>query len=321
MTHLPFPCARPATIAAAFAGLMCMAPPACGQPLFGRMDSMEWMAADSSLIARGTIEALSMEKERDRGLWHSVTFRVAETLKGEHRPAIQFMMQSNDVPSEIELIDRWQSRKPELLVFLHESKCLVARDNPRYARCDFAPRTGRRDGSVLVLDSNGTSVFTLAHDALSQPEEIIRATKAAVAVRQERTKLCSHSFMLPHDLVRETPWAQTGGGVKLSVPIDARLEAQARQWIKSQDGPQRVKGAQALIYFRSEANAAALKALLDDGYSSQRVEHHQDRVERELVYGVREAAVTVLEAWCYERPQVIIREPLPPTPTDPSEPP
>ena len=245
-----------------------------------------------------------------------MTLRAVETLKGEHRPAIQFMMQSNDVPSEIELIERWQSRRPELLVFLHESKYLVALDSPRYARHEFAPRTGRRDGSVLVLDSeDGSSVFTLAQHALSQPEEIIRATKAAVAVRHEGTKLCSNSFMLPHDLVRETPWAQTGGGVKLSVPIDARLEARARQWITSEDGPQRVKGAEALIYFRSDANAAALKALLDDGYSSQRVEHHQDRVERELVYGVREAAVTVLEAWGYEPPQVVTREPLPPTPT------
>ena len=315
MTHLTFPCARPAAIAVAFASLICMAPPACGQPLFGRLASVEWMAADSSLIVRGTIEALSTEKERDRGLWHTVTFRVAETLKGEHRPTIQFMMQSNDVPSEWEAIKQWKSRRPELLVFLHESKCLVARDSPRYARCEVAPRTGRRDGSVLVVDSeNATSVFTLAQDALSQPEEIIRATKAAVAVRQERASLCSHSLMLPHDLVRETPWAQTGGGVKLSVPIDARLEAQARQWIKSTAGPRRVTGAEALIYFRSDANAAALKSLLNDPYTRE-VERHQDRVvKRERVYQVRAAALAVLEAWGFEVPDVVIREPLPRAP-------
>jgi hypothetical protein len=295
---------------------MCVATPAYGQPLFGHVDSIEWMAADLLLIVRGTVEALNTEKDRDGGLWHTVNFRIVETLKGERQPTVQFVMHSNDGRREVALLKEWQPRGPELLVFLHESKCLVARDRRRYARCEFAPRTGRRDGSVLVLDSeDGASVFTLAQDVLSKPQEIIRATKAAVAVRQEQARLCNHSFMLPADLVRETSWAKTGGGVKLSVPIDARLEAQARQWIKSKDGPLRVKGAEAFIYFRSDANAATLKTLLDDAYSSE-VERYQDRVvKRERVYQVREAAFTVLEAWGVEVPDVVIRESLPQTST------
>lgn len=315
MTQLPLLSARSGAIAAAFAILMCIAMPAYGQPLFGRLDSIEWMAADSAAIVRGTIEALSTEKELDGGLWHTVRFRVQETLKGEHQPSVQFVMRSNDISSEVELIDGWKEREEPLLIFLHESKCLVAHGNRKYARYDFAPRTGYRDRSLIVLKSeNENPVLTMAQQVLSQ-EDIVEATKAAITFPGDGAKLCSHSFLLPHDLVRDTHWVKTGGGVNLSVPIDSRLEAQARRWIKSKDGSLRVKGAEAFIYFRSEANAAALQTLLDDAFSIE-VERHQDRVvRRERVYRVREAAVAALDAWGYERPQVITREPLPPTPT------
>lgn len=315
MTQLLLLSARSGAIAAAFATLMCIATPAYGQPLFGRLDSIEWMAADSSLIVRGTIEVLSTEKEPEGGLWHTMRFRVQETLKGEHQPSVQFVMQSNDVRSEVELIDGWKARNEPLLIFLHESKCLVAHGNRMYARYDFAPRTGFRDRSLIVLKSeNENPVLTMAQQVLSQ-EDIVEATKAAITFPGDGAKLCSHSFLLPHDLVRDTRWVKTGGGVNLSVPIDSRLEAQARRWIKSKDGSLRVKGAEAFIYFRSEANAAALKTLLDDAYSIE-VERHQDHVvNRERVYRVREAAFTVLEAWGFEVPDVVLREPLPQTST------
>jgi hypothetical protein len=315
MTHFPLISARPVAIAAASAILMCMAAPAYGQPLFGRLDSIEWMAADSSLIVRGTIETLSTEKDPDGSLWHTVRFRVQETLKGDRQPSVQFLMRSNDIPREVELIDEWKSREEPLLVFLSKSKCLVARGNRRHARYDFAPRTGFRDQSLVALKSeNENPVLTMAQQALSR-EDIVEATKAAIAFPGDGATLCSHSFLLPADLVRDTYWVQTGGGVKLSVPIDSRLEAQARRWIKSTDGSLRVTGTEALIYFRSEANAATLKTLLDDPYRKE-VKRFQDRgVKRERVYQVREAAFTVLEAWGVEVPDVVIRESLPQTST------
>ena len=49
------------------------------------------------------------------------------------------------------------------------------------------------------------------------------------------------------------------------VPIDERLERQARRWIDSDHAEWRVQGAAALRYFRSDRTIAALKALADEG--------------------------------------------------------
>ena len=46
--------------------------------------------------------------------------------------------------------------------------------------------------------------------------------------------------------------------------VDRELEANARKWLKSTSKDRRWIGARALIYFRSEENAAILRTLLDD---------------------------------------------------------
>jgi hypothetical protein len=46
--------------------------------------------------------------------------------------------------------------------------------------------------------------------------------------------------------------------------LGARLEARARQWVRSEDKDVRREGASALVFFPSDANAAILMGLLDD---------------------------------------------------------
>jgi hypothetical protein len=53
---------------------------ASGQPIVEDIDSVEWMAADSSLIVRGTVIAEQINEEPEGFVWHTIAFRVDETL-------------------------------------------------------------------------------------------------------------------------------------------------------------------------------------------------------------------------------------------------
>ena len=316
-----FPTARPAAIIAAIAAVTFFAAPARGQPIFGETDSIEWMVEDSALIVRGTIDELSTEQDADGGgPWHVVTLHLQETLKGEHRPTVQFVMRTTDRPRETDLIEGWKARKEPLLVFLRKSKFLAVHGvrtsvkSRKYARYDLAPRTGNRARSFIALESeNVEPVLTMALRRLSKPEEIIAAAKAAIAFPDDGPQWRGHPLPLPHDLVRGT-WLDDNAGVDMTVPIDARLETQAREWIKSPVGRLRNTGAAALLYFRSEENVEALKGLFNDPYTLQNTEHDGVRVvKRERVYWVRETACGILEAWGHKVEGVVTREILPST--------
>ena len=50
-----------------------------------------WMAADASLVVRGTVNLIKTTTElEDNGNWLQVSIRVDETLKGEHQAVWQF---------------------------------------------------------------------------------------------------------------------------------------------------------------------------------------------------------------------------------------
>jgi hypothetical protein len=95
------------------------------------------------------------------------------------------------------------------------------------------------------------------------------------------------------------------------VPADARLEAKALRWIRSDDKDVRREGASAMELFPSDANAAILKGLLDDPASWDVLMHEGARDREERVYSVREEATSILEAWGYEVPPRVLREPVP----------
>jgi hypothetical protein len=278
-----------------------LAMPARGQPQVEEVDSLEWMAADSALVVRGTIVAMETETTRsEHTLWRTVTFRVDRTLKGEHRPTLRFVVWTNTVNKEI---DRWKEQGRPLLAFLEESRCLVASSrDPEYARFPFAPRSGEHLRSFVELDPRGDHpAYTMDLRVLTWPEEILRATEAAIAVPPAPGKRCGIWLDLPG----------TGGFVRVTVPTDSRLEERARGWVRSEDQDFRLQGATALMSFRSDENATILRGLLDDPGSWDRAIQEGGRFTHTLrVRRVREEAYDVLRAWGYEVPRPVLREKL-----------
>jgi hypothetical protein len=276
------------------------ATPVLGQPIVESVDSIEWMAADSAVVVRGTIVAHKVEEDPPGMVWHTVTFHVDETLKGPHRPTLQFVVAANTIEKDVA---RWKQLGRPVLAFLDESRFVVARYRYRkFARFPLAPRNGWSKGSFLELDPNSKfRACTLDLKTLTRPEEMVRATKDAIATTPASGKLCDYWFDLPGE----------GGLTRLTVPLDARLEKRARQWIRSDDKDVRREGASALALFPSDENAVMLRRLLDDPASWIFVSQEGARLRKERVYSVREAAASVLKAWGYEVPPRILREPMP----------
>jgi hypothetical protein len=97
----------------------------------------------------------------------------------------------------------------------------------------------------------------------------------------------------------------------LTVPVDSRLEAQARKWDRSADKDIRVLGASALVDFRSNEHADLLEGLLHDPGNW---EHHlvsRGAGRRERVFEVRAPAYAVLDAWGYYVSRLVTSTPLP----------
>jgi hypothetical protein len=270
-----------------------------GQPIIENIDSVEWMAADSTLIVRGTVIAEHKSEQPEGFVWHTVAFRVDETLKGEHRSALRFIVQTNTIDKEI---GRWRDERRPLLAFLDDSPRVVARWHSRkWARYRFAPRTGYRKGSLLELGREGApSAYALDLRALARSEPILEATRNAIHGPSSTATLFSHSFMIPGD-----------GLKRLTVPVDSRLEAQARRWVASNDKDTRVLGVSALVYFRSDENAEILRGLLNDPATWEQHLVSGAVERRERVFAVREEAYSVLDAWGYHVSHPVTRIPLP----------
>src|SRR4051794_26491717 len=122
--------------------------PACGQPIVENVDSIEWMTADSAVVGRGTIVAHKTEEEPHGLVWHTVTFRVDETLKGPRRPTLQFVVASNTVEKDLA---RWKQADRQVLAFLDDRRIVVSRRYyRRFARFPLAPRNGWPNGSFIA---------------------------------------------------------------------------------------------------------------------------------------------------------------------------
>jgi hypothetical protein len=272
---------------------------ATGQPVLQDVDSLEWMVADSSLIVSGTVIGEQINEEPEGYVWHTVAFRVDETLKGQHRPTLQFIVQTSTIDKEI---GRWRDEHRRLLAFLDDSPRVVARWHSRkWARYPFAPRTGYLRGSFIELGrQDGPACYTLDLRALAGSEPILEATRHAIRGTASTARLCSHWFMVPGDSLK-----------RLTVPVDSRLEAQARRWVGSADKDLRVLGASALVYFRSDENAELLKGLLNDASTWEHQLVSRGEKRRERVYEVRAEAWSVLDAWGYPASHPVTRIPLP----------
>jgi hypothetical protein len=278
-----------------------------GQPIGTHYDSVEWMSADCTLVLRGTIVGVRTERDEPYCDWKTIAFRVEETLLGEPRKSVEFMVDA----SGPDYVTRWHEKGCPLIVLLDDSRRLAARfagssglSGRRFLRFAFAPRNGHASGSFLDLSPDSkTPAYTLALRRLERPEQIVQATKAALAAPRDRAQPFGCSIRLPGE----------GMGIDtMTVPVDPRLEKAARQWAQSKDQEFRVEGAKALLYFQSGGNIDRLRALLEDPASVLQSRDEGGRVvEESRVYPVRAAAYEVLTAWGIDVPRPTISEPLP----------
>src|SRR5262249_40604376 len=151
-----------------------------GQPVLESVDSIEWMAADASVVVRGTIVAHKSEEEPQGLVWHTVSFRVDETLKGPHRPTLQFTVAANTIEKDL---PRWKETGRPVLAFMDASRFVICRWHyRRFARYPLSPRNGWSKGSFVELDPAARpGVYSLDLKPIRRPEEILRITREAIA--------------------------------------------------------------------------------------------------------------------------------------------
>src|SRR4051812_24234461 len=135
-------------------GLLMIALAWLGRPAAAEInaaDSIEWATADSDLVVRGVVTGVTERKGPGSVVWSDATVRVDEVLKGAPRATVVVTFRDltgGGAPT-------WRRPKAELLLFLVDTKRLVAGD-PDYAGTPFTQSFGLRDtsgsfGSVLDL--------------------------------------------------------------------------------------------------------------------------------------------------------------------------
>ena len=93
---------------------------------------------------------------------------------------------------------------------------------------------------------------------------------------------------------------------KIYLPVDSQLETNARRWTTSENKDLRWLAARAMVYFKSDTNAAILKPLLDDTASWERREMFamlEGTPLQEPRMVVRWEAWHVIHGWGYDVPK------------------
>ena len=283
------------------------------------IDSLEWMASDSDVIVRGTIDDLVMVQKGDyksRKSYevtldvHLVKLRVDETIKGEVADTISLTIYDGG------RLSKWKKKKTPLVLFLKdwamqvEPKRLVnvAHDYRVPPVVRYAGR-GTDTKAIIALDTDHPKVFSASNGWLDDPRKMLAIVRSYLAQepsgRQSRSLEHSRlvSFKPPADFfLRDTPW-ENNRYVRMKFPIDAYLEKQARRWLTSDRKEQRWLGAYCLVYFKSDENTQVLRKLLNDPGKWPKPVKDEIYTRQEVTYLVRREAWTVLNAWGCDDPK------------------
>ena len=266
-------------------------------------DSVEWMVADSDLVVRARVVAVTSRRGPGQVRYERATLQVSETFKGPASTGFEIV--TRDLGAA-ERPSRWRATNADLILFLVDSKRRAA-DDPELAKAAFALRRGSHDGAFIRLDSPGRVAFPMNQKALTARADIVSAVRAAGRFRGA-SKASPFRFDLPgNSPAFRRLWA--GSAVWLMLPIDSRLEAMGRSLIRSKQLGDRAEGARALAHFKKPSNAVLLERLLADPGS-----HIETRAggQRTRVFPVREIALDALRRWGRARNRApTVRVPLP----------
>src|SRR5262245_20001237 len=274
------------------------------QPIGITVDTLDWMAADSQVVVRAVVVDSVHEEDDTQRHWDTVVIKVRETLKGPHKPFHTFVIR-NWYSSDPKELARWKKAEQEVLIFLVKSW----RFGEKASLYELTPCRNSLQGVIELAPDAKTATggeriaYTLDMKNLTDPKAILKYTRSAIIAAEKIRDLRAHAFQS----------VESPGWVTRVVPVDERLERQARQWVTSDDPKWREQGAKALRYFKSDESVAALKKLLaDPGYTTTDTGPDGQSTERHRLYYVRQAAFVSLKELGIEVPEPVLREPLPP---------
>lgn len=280
-----------------FVGLIGMTTPLAAAIVL--VESLEWVSADADLVVRGTIT--EFDRVNDKGtIWAKATVKVAAGYKGKVKEG-----------DEIKFVASHKSRfASDALAALGKNKteaifCLVKSERYKDKGADYkdAPwalrlSQGDLDQSAIDLSGeSGTLVVTADARLLTRKDDIVKAAEAAASPEAAKPKQGRLDAPASSDVVRKY---STGDGVWLIVPLNDRLQAIARDWLKSKEIDFRVEGANALKHFKSDDNIQLLKRLLEDPGSRSS--------GKAKTYPVRQAAFAVLKEWGVQVKPPVVEE-------------
>lgn len=275
---------------------ICLVAPSWARAATALVESLEWAVVSSDLVIRGTITEVERVRDKQEVIWSTVTVKVADTLKGEKAEQVKFVAGHKSRFASDQLTEL-RENKAEALFCLVKSERYKSKGTD-YAGAPWALRLpeGEQDCNVLDL-SDKSSAYAVSLDArvLTGREEILKAAsdaKATPAPKQGRLRAPASA-----DVVRKLA---EGGSVWILVPLDARLEQAAKDWLKGKELDYRVEGARTLRHFKSDSNIDLLKALLEDGQSMT------DGKSRS--FPVRLASFEVLKSWGVEVKKPVTEE-------------
>ena len=282
------------------------------------IDSLEWMTSDSDAIVLGTINDLVMVQKGDYESQenydatldiHLLRFQVDETLKGAVNEEIAVEISNGG------RLGQWRSTKTPLVLFLKDRSMLI-KEAPRRLGVTYDyrdPPTVRYSGrgpdtkAVIALDDGEEHprVFSARDGWLTEPSKMLGTVRSYLEREHSAhfARSPEHSRMVslkpPASFLRETPW-ENDPHVRIRFPIDGYLEHQAQRWLKSDQKERRWMGAYCLVYFKSDENAEALRAVLHDPGRWPQPVNDVIYTKEKVTYLVRREAWTILDAWGYD---------------------
>lgn len=319
--HLTFPAdaveppaveEEPVVDFATFKERFAKAPPVEQKPPYTRNQSgyvgvsaLERVAADCDVIVRGVFADSCFVAATDdpTGPACGVQLRVLETLKGKTPEQLSFYV------TDARDLEKLRRDRQEVVVFLR-SQWL---SGPA-AALGYQTRAALWDDSVMVLHRDHAEALFADLTWQREPERILQRLRAVT--KDEAGGMAAREALPVFDF---HPPSSTGADSSLAgnqhsvvyLPVDRDLEANARKWATSDNKDLRWLAARAMIYFKSDENAALLRTLLDDDATWTRREMlrlvHPLDPDHDPQFLVRWEAWHVLDGWGFDVPQPAFR--------------
>ncbi len=279
-------------------------------------DSIEWTVASSDAIVCGVVETIGQAKAKI----NVVTMRVNQNLKDTTGGIaaggrISFLVQSGR-PIEV---------GNQYLIFL-VTISRVSKEQSWSADIDAAFRAyafvARNDWNrnPLPLGHQGTSLqFCNLDGNRIPPDDLLRVIGNEIArPALARPEMLELQISPQSEAYRSSEHTFPA---YLNILLDDRAESRAKKWIASKNEHDRWNGASALSHFKSDANVALLRGLLDDPFAtdynywpggSDFMPPPMPGKWRSAGYAIRKVAYAALNKWGLAPAEAILERPVHP---------